>query len=74
MTNIIVDKSIDNTEPLLICFFFLPQHSTLKKVFISECDQNHYTKKEQALSLSHNMIGLFPKMGVSDWLLYCMTN
>ena len=29
--------------------FVLPQYSTLKKVFISEREQNHDTKKEQAL-------------------------
>ena len=48
VTNVVVDKSIDNAEPLSICF--LPQYSTPKKVFISERDQNHDTKKEQALS------------------------
>ena len=46
MTNIIVDKSTDNVEPLSICF--LPQYSMPKKVFISQRDQNHDTKKEQA--------------------------
>ena len=50
MTNIIVDKSTDNAEPLSICF--LPQYSTLKKDFISEREQNHDTKKEQALSIT----------------------
>ena len=45
---IIVDKSTDNAEPISICF--LPQYSMLKKVFISEREQNHDTKKEQALS------------------------
>ena len=44
------DKSTDNAEPLLICF--LPQYSTPKKVFISERDQNHNTKKEQVLSIT----------------------
>ena len=48
MTNIVVDKSTDNAEPLSICF--LPQYSTPKKLFISERDQSHDTKKEQALS------------------------
>ena len=38
MTNIAVDKSTDNAEPLSICF--LPQYSTPKKVFISEPVQN----------------------------------
>ena len=37
MTNIVVIKSTDNAEPLLICF--LPQYSMPKKVFISERDQ-----------------------------------
>ena len=50
MTNTIVDKSTDNAEPLSICF--LSQYATLKKVFISEREQNHDTKKEQALSLT----------------------
>ena len=50
MTNIIVDKSTDNNEPLSI--FFLPQYSMPKKVFISERDQNHNSKKEQALSIT----------------------
>ena len=45
MTNVIVNKSTDNAEPLSICF--LPQYSMPKKV-ISERDQNHDTKKEQA--------------------------
>ena len=40
----------DNAEPLWI--WFLPQYSTPKKVFISECDQNHDTKKETALSIT----------------------
>ena len=48
MTNIVVDKSTDNAEPLSICF--LPQYSMPKKVFILERDQNHDSKKEQALS------------------------
>ena len=69
-TNFVVDKSTDNAEPLSICF--LPQYSTPKKVLSSERDQNHDTEKEQALS--RNMIGLFPKMGVPDWLLHCVTN
>ena len=51
MTNLVVDKSTDNAEPLSICF--LPQYSTSKKVFISERDQNHDAKKEQPLSILH---------------------
>ena len=50
MTNIVVDKSTDNAQPLSICF--LPQYSTPKKVFISKCDQNNDSKKEQALSIT----------------------
>ena len=38
MTNFVVDKSTDNAEPLSICF--LPQYPKLKKVFISDRDQN----------------------------------
>ena len=45
-TNIVVDKITDNAEPISICF--LPQYSRPKKLFISERDQNHDTKKEQA--------------------------
>ena len=54
MTNIVVDKSTDNAESLSICFFYhnIPQYSTPKKVFIPERDQNHDTKKEQALSIT----------------------
>ena len=50
MKNIVVDNSTDNAEPLLICF--LPQYSTPKKVSISERDQNHDSKTEQALSIT----------------------
>ena len=46
----VVDKSADNAGPLSICF--LPQYSKPKKDFISERDQNHDTKKEQALSVT----------------------
>ena len=48
--NIVDDKSTDNAEPLSICF--LSQYSTPKKVLISERDQNHDSKKEQALSIT----------------------
>ena len=64
MTNIVVDKSTDNAEPLSICF--LPHYSTPEKVFISERDQNHEKKKEQAYDW------FIPKMGVPDWLLHCV--
>ena len=57
MTNIVVDKSTDNTEPLSICF--LPQYSTPKKVFISELDQNHNSRKEQALSITFSQYDWF---------------
>ena len=73
MTNIFVDKSTDNNEPLSICF--LPQYSTPKKVFISERDQNHNSKNEQALSIPFSQYDwLTPKMSVPDWLLHCVTN
>ena len=74
MTNIIVDKSSDNAEPLSICF--LPQYSTLKKVFISEREQNHDTNKEQALSITFLQYDwlIISQMGVPDWLLHCVTN
>ena len=48
MTNIVVDKSTDNVESLSISFFTTIFNA--KEVFISEPDQNHDTKKEQALS------------------------
>ena len=57
MTNIVVDKSTDNAEPLSISF--LPQYSTPKKVFISERDQNHDSKKEQALSITFSQYDWF---------------
>ena len=73
ITNIIVDKSTDNAEPLSISF--LPQYSTLKKVFISEREQNHDTKKEQAFSITFLQYDWFiSQMGVPDWLLHCVTN
>ena len=72
MTNIVVDKSKDNAEPLSICF--LQYYSTPKKVFISERDQNHDTKKVQALSITFSQYDWFSKMGVPDWLLHCVTN
>ena len=50
MTNIVVDKSTDNVESLSICFFTTIFNA--KEVFISERDQNHDTKKEQALSIT----------------------
>ena len=58
MTNIVVDKNTYNAEPLSICF--LPQYSTPKKIFISsERDQNHDTKKEQALSITFSKYDWF---------------
>ena len=57
MTNIVADKNTDNAEPLSICF--LPQYSTTKKVFISERDQNHDTKKEQALYITFSQYDWF---------------
>ena len=57
MTNIVVDKSTDNAKLISICF--LPQYSRAKKVFISERDQNHDTKKEQTLSITFSQYGWF---------------
>ena len=57
MANIIVDKSTDNAGPLSICF--LPQYSMPKKVFISEREQNHDTKKEKALSITFSQYDWF---------------
>ena len=64
MTNIVVDKSTDNAKQLSICF--LRQYSTPKKVFISERDQNHDTKKEQPLSITFSRYDWFiPQNGRS---------
>ena len=57
MKNIVFDKSTDNAEPHSICF--LTQYSTPRKVFISERDQNHDTKKEQALSKTFSQYDKF---------------
>ena len=57
MTNIVVDKSSHNNEPRSICF--LPQYSAPKKLFISERDQNHNSKKEQALSITFSKCDWF---------------
>ena len=75
--NIILDKSTDNAEPNLI--YFLPQYSTSNKIppylqCISERDQDGDANRDQALSItSCNMIGLFPKMSIFDWLYNCVT-
>ena len=68
MTNIIVNKSRDNAEPLLICF--LPQYSTLRKVFtcISEREQNHDAKKEQVLPITFSQYDLFISQNGNSWL------
>ena len=63
MTNIVVDRSTDNAEPLSICF--LLQYSTPKKVFISERDQNHATKREQALTITFLQYDWFISHGYS---------
>ena len=57
MTNIVVDKSSDNAEPLSICF--LPQYSTPKGVIISEFDQTRDTTKEQSLSITFSQYDWF---------------
>ena len=46
-----------NAEPLSICF--LPKYSMPKKVLISEGDQAHDTKKEQALSITFSQYDWF---------------
>ena len=66
MTIIVVDKSTDNAEPLSICL--LPQYSTAKKVFSSERDQNHDTKKEQALSITFLQYDWFISQNGRSWL------
>ena len=66
MTNIIVDKSRDNGGPLSISF--LPQYSTAKKVFILECEQNHDTKREQALSITFLQYDWFMFQNGLSWL------
>ena len=69
MTNIVVDKSTDNAEPLSILFF-----NAKESLFQSVTKIRIQRKSKHCLKLSRNMIGLFPKMGVSDWLLHCVTN
>ena len=54
---------------------FYHNNQCQRKCFFSGNDQNHDTKKEQVLSItSLNIIGLFPKMSVPDWLLHCLQN
>ena len=53
-------------KPLSICF--LPQYSTPKKVFISERDQNHDSKKEQALSITFLQYDWFIFKNERSWL------
>ena len=66
MKNIVVDKSTDNVAPLSICF--LPQYSTPKKVSISERDQNHDSKKEQALSITFSQFDWCISQNGRSWL------
>ena len=68
LTNIFVDKSTDNAEPLSICF--LLQYSTPKQVFISERDQNLDTKKEQALSIIFSPYDWFISQNGLSWLAF----
>ena len=63
MTNIVVDKGTDTTEPLSICF--LPQYSMPKKVFISERHQNHNSKKDQALSITFSQYDWFISQNIT---------
>ena len=49
-------------------FVFLPQHSTPKKLFISERDQNHNTTKEQALSITFSQYDWFISQNERSWL------
>ena len=55
--NVVDSRGAANTEPLSISF--LPQYSKPKKVFISERDQTHDTKKEQALSITFSQYDWF---------------
>ena len=57
---------LNKFEPLSICF--LPQYSTPKKVFISESDQNHGTKKEQALFITFSQYNWFISQNGRCWL------
>ena len=66
MTNIIFDKSTHNAETLSICF--LPQYSTPKKLFISERDQTHDTKNEQASSITFSQYDWFISQIERSWL------
>ena len=58
-------KSTDNAEPLSIC---LPQYLTPNKVFISERDQNHDSKKEQALSITFSQYDWYISQNGRSWL------
>ena len=60
MANIVVDKSTDNIEPLSICFFFYHDIQLQRKCFFLKRDQNHDTKKEQALSITFSQ---------NDWFI-----
>ena len=66
MMTIVVDKSTGNSEPLSISF--LPQYSTPRKVFISERDENHNSKKEQALSITFSQYAWFISQNEHSWL------
>ena len=46
----------------------LPQYSTPKKVFISERDRNHNSKKEQALSITFSQYDWFISKNERSWL------
>ena len=46
----------------------LPQYSTSKKVFISERDQNHNSKKKQALSTTFSQYDWFISQNERSWL------
>ena len=70
MTNIFVDKSTDNIEPLLIRFCTTIFNAKESFYFQRETKE----KASAAYNFSRNMIGLFPKMGIPDWPLHCVTN
>ena len=58
MANIVVDKSTDNAEPRSICLFY-HDIQLQRKCFFLKRDQNHDTKKEQALSITFSQYDWF---------------
>ena len=58
MTNIDVNKSTDNAEPHLICFFYgnIQRQAQIVRQIVTQ------RKRRRCPELSRNLIGLFPQM------------